>query len=1006
MKIRINQAIYGERNNAHTLLEHTFLDSKIPKDVTLKTDLPSGHGSFPSWNHFYSAIGYESHYIIMKIFPDTKAQRSNFVYTHALFINKDDLAHVDDIDIIFRLFPKTLDKGLEIQPAEIEIESNTGRKIMEATKKVAYGILSNNTPVIWLGQEGFLNTVKIIWNNLWPYERFNFQFRVSFGPKDIENTKEQLIYTPESLKDKWEGHFVVRMNDSFEEKYTESIAYLIEGPEKAPSIRAIAHQLEMSVSSIKRLKELSLLSGLLQEKNFNNLLNAITLIQRLAPSVKQGYSLKLELITRLAEILKSGSLEKLLALRNLSNEHVGGFSIVSDAVKTVLTKNFYSSEQAAHAIDILYSLNRVPKRWWLETVRDFLGHSMETWKGQHAKFFCNIVSKDHKALNVLKNYIPSHSNVESSIIENVPVKIDNELLKTLIDFSKDQKWLSFHALLCAMAFEPQKALDEQLLIDTNPQFIDAISILSKKVPATSFISFSVASGDPRLVQLSSGLTEKKPRLLDDIDMTNAVWREIWQLRTENGVEPFKGLKNPKIKVFDLMDRLLKGEQVGETLLLPISKSKHASLLHYRDRKYIWTLLQSDVRQQFIEATALDWLDGFLSKTEKELIELEQVLEKAVFNEKLISSLFYESRYKCENILLLLDKLPTLSESTFIKFLTTRATDFDINCCQRIGQIIKTKRWSNSYRKVKLELLAKNNAFIKTIEVCKGMFPLIDNPWLVSIGNFFSGSSKSEYENKPNQNTMTEKKKAVILTAIEVEYKAVKSFVTNYTTKTHPLTGSIYGQATYNDNWDILIIETEAGNNNAAIEAERAISYFNPEYVLFVGVAGGLKDVKIGDVVVASKVYGIESAKADKELLPRHEFGQPTHRIKEIAKSLRKDDEWLTQTSQQIESMINQKFELRAFFKPIVAGEKVVSSSNSPTYKYIKKNAGDALAVEMEGIGFLKACYAHENKQYILIRGISDLVDNKSQTDSAGGQELASLTAAAFAFEMLNRIEKS
>src|SRR5260370_22408135 len=114
------------------------------------------------------------------------------------------------------------------------------------------------------------------------------------------------------------------------------------------------------------------------------------------------------------------------------------------------------------------------------------------------------------------------------------------------------------------------------------------------------------------------------------------------------------------------------------------------------------------------------------------------------------------------------------------------------------------------------------------------------------------------------------RRVVILTAIPVEYQEVRAHLTKLRQEMHQ-SATVYERGdfiTNDQSWDVLIVETGVGNTKATAESVRAIEYFKPSLVLFVGVAGGLKDVKLGDVVAATKVYGYESGKADPIFRPR------------------------------------------------------------------------------------------------------------------------------------------
>lgn len=243
-------------------------------------------------------------------------------------------------------------------------------------------------------------------------------------------------------------------------------------------------------------------------------------------------------------------------------------------------------------------------------------------------------------------------------------------------------------------------------------------------------------------------------------------------------------------------------------------------------------------------------------------------------------------------------------------------------------------------------------------------------------------------------------RAVILTALPVEYAAVRAHLTNIREIVHP-SGTVYEQGVFvaNDHtWQVSIAEIGAGNPNAASETERAINTFDPDCALFVGVAGGIKDVRLGDVVVATGVYGYESGKAKLEFQPRPSVGNTSYALEQRARAEAKKSDWLD----RLDSVPSDSAP-RVLVGPIAAGEKVVASIHSSALKLLQSNYGDALAVEMEGHGFLTAAHANQRVSAIIIRGISDLIDHKEEADNSGWQEVASRHASAFACEVLAKL---
>jgi nucleoside phosphorylase len=238
------------------------------------------------------------------------------------------------------------------------------------------------------------------------------------------------------------------------------------------------------------------------------------------------------------------------------------------------------------------------------------------------------------------------------------------------------------------------------------------------------------------------------------------------------------------------------------------------------------------------------------------------------------------------------------------------------------------------------------------------------------------------------------KAAVVLTAIQVETEAVLRHLADRGQERVLDTWFHTGKF---DGYTIAIAEVGPGNARAATIAIRALTRFRPEIAAFVGVAGGLKDVLLGDVVVATKVYNYESGKE----LPsgfqvRPDLQTSHHELEQRARVIRISTNW----HDRLDSSLWSDRKPTVHVGPIAAGEAVVASTKGRIAAHLKQHYGDALAVEMEGHGFLEAAHIDSGCRAVVVRGISDNLIGKIAADKLGWQRSAADAAAAFFFEML------
>lgn len=230
---------------------------------------------------------------------------------------------------------------------------------------------------------------------------------------------------------------------------------------------------------------------------------------------------------------------------------------------------------------------------------------------------------------------------------------------------------------------------------------------------------------------------------------------------------------------------------------------------------------------------------------------------------------------------------------------------------------------------------------------------------------------------------------VVLTALPVEYAAVRAHLGDdveelvHEDGTRVERGRLPGTE-----WMLAVAELGEGAVNASALTTQILGWLRPEAVLFVGVAGSLKeDVAIGHVVIGTKVYAVQGGKVTPDgFQARPEVWHGSNRLVQAARSALRGLEGV-----------------RGHLKPIACGDVVLTDDKSAFAEFIKRTYNDANAIEMEKAGAVHAAHVSGQLDALVIRGISYRANpGKAKADKGGSQKRAAAQAAAVAVGVLRK----
>jgi nucleoside phosphorylase len=167
-----------------------------------------------------------------------------------------------------------------------------------------------------------------------------------------------------------------------------------------------------------------------------------------------------------------------------------------------------------------------------------------------------------------------------------------------------------------------------------------------------------------------------------------------------------------------------------------------------------------------------------------------------------------------------------------------------------------------------------------------------------------------------------------------------------------------------------------GTNAAVIVTRNTLQAFDPRCVLVVGIAGGLGDLNLGDVVVADRICAYEYGKLDNGgFIARTDLDSPADAsLCAAARTLAtRHPGWYSELDQ---SPARQDLAPRIVVGQVASGEKVVDDPTDAFFASVMESRPKMVAIEMEGAGVAAAIQDVREMQrgasFGMVRGISDL----------------------------------
>ena len=707
MAIIIHQAICGEQNKAWDLLRTTLPDNATAKKIAFKTDLQDSPPSGVTWLPVVRGFLFNEYYLLIKTYPDTSQDvRNGRVFSHCLIIAKDDLAKISDLSELFSLFKNEIDKSISLEPITVKSQSEKQITISETVKsrfnKAVQGFLGlakNDNTIIWVGQENYENVVSRFWQLLSTGQKEIFNFGICFNTAELPKEKINFVAIPESIEAKFDnkGYCIIRKSDSI--ILTEFSEQFLAGEDNATTrLKAFTQAFEFVEFSTNEISTIA--KGVATFENLKattdlKLLNTLSnIVAKYSHDDKKGAASKNQLIERISIVTETADEKDIYLLKNFPTKSFkDSEKKISQSVKKWITDFLFSEKQNLKKdfVPLVNQVNSTSSSNWLtklfhEKLKDFLssinqGSAAIIWKW---------IATDVNILKYISSELEGSKKAEEFFTDNYKT-LESSILKVVKSFAAKRNWLKLYATILKSEFDFETAIEEQLKVDTDANYSEAIEVITKGVKPKDIIDSTILNGDSRCISISGKLCRTDSTLLEKLQVENRNWQEVWFTAINIGNKITDGIKEPKKIIHKLFDTLVSGKAVNENLLEKISETDFANILEYQHREKIWARLPIRVRNKFLGKTASSLLEA-LSKNSTVQIPADRELSNYIISNAISTFLFYnKSNFK--TTLPIFNTFSQLPEHILRDYVSNYSGKLDVDDATQLGKIVLQRRYT-------------------------------------------------------------------------------------------------------------------------------------------------------------------------------------------------------------------------------------------------------------------------------------------------------------------------